>query len=686
MATYIPTTSFIPNFFDDNGNLLSGGTIEAFLAGTSTPTAMFTDEEGTSAGTVITLNARGEPETSGTAHQIWIDATIKYDFILKDGSGGTINNPRNVPGIVGVALSVETLAIAKALTTLVDDQVIKTDGYSARGDGGANYYLVESNASRPTEDGGHIIHVDGSATQYLTGLFLDGDILIEQFGATSSVNANEITAASAYASSVGRALRTKLATLSISGNTDFNFCDFYGNGTIIDPNGRDLRDIGAWYGVRQADGHSNALVDRPLARPPAIEPGIDKIIYEEGGTIHVVTQGGAGNAGLIHEIDTGNVVSPSLPGSSLNTNWELYRATVCRAAFDAFIYNQNATETGTWASYTIPDSFIDASATSLHALTARHSTVTGGNIQLTATAGRSGKITVGFFGTATSPTTQAILVDGATAKTVNLQNAGVWIVEIETTPGDHTVSITHNASGTNFYVIGVNVYALRDLAKAPREATYDKAASYQKGPSYITNKGAHDYAIRDNIDDLWGGSYHGGETQRASPAWWLDGVSIDPTATDYVGLGKAFSVFQQTTITWSTQTLDVDSITAFGDSSIQMTVATSGTVRAKTFHAGMCGTSESFEGLLTDRYIADVTATTDTQQVGRVNQILQFNASVGRRITSEFTEIPFVNSPDYGGATVTYASTLYNKVYYGPARNTDQSVTDLAWTFTRTFG
>ena len=96
MPTYIPTTAFIPTFLDDNGNLLSGGTIEAFISGTSTPTAMFTDESGTSAGDTITLNARGEPETSGATHQIWVDIDIVYDFTLKDSPGAIINSSQGI--------------------------------------------------------------------------------------------------------------------------------------------------------------------------------------------------------------------------------------------------------------------------------------------------------------------------------------------------------------------------------------------------------------------------------------------------------------------------------------------------------------------------------------------------------------------------------------------------------------
>lgn len=90
MATYSQSSTFGAAFFDANGVPLSGGTLDAFLAGTTTPTAMYTDSAGTSAGVSITLNARGEPEVSGNTVVVWLDNSKKYKFVLKSSSGSTI--------------------------------------------------------------------------------------------------------------------------------------------------------------------------------------------------------------------------------------------------------------------------------------------------------------------------------------------------------------------------------------------------------------------------------------------------------------------------------------------------------------------------------------------------------------------------------------------------------------------
>ena len=90
MATYSQSSTFGSAFFDENGAPLSGGTVSAYLAGTTTATAMYTDSAGTSAGEVITLNSRGEPEVSGNAVMIWLDNAITYKFVVKDAAGTAI--------------------------------------------------------------------------------------------------------------------------------------------------------------------------------------------------------------------------------------------------------------------------------------------------------------------------------------------------------------------------------------------------------------------------------------------------------------------------------------------------------------------------------------------------------------------------------------------------------------------
>lgn len=95
----MPTVNLAPLFndaqFDNNGNVLSGGKVYWYLAGTSTPHNTYTDNTGTVAqANPVILNARGEP-----ASPIWLEAGTAYKAILKDALDNTI---RTIDGISGV--------------------------------------------------------------------------------------------------------------------------------------------------------------------------------------------------------------------------------------------------------------------------------------------------------------------------------------------------------------------------------------------------------------------------------------------------------------------------------------------------------------------------------------------------------------------------------------------------------
>ena len=75
MSLY-PSSYTVEHFHADDGTLLSGGTLEYCIAGTTTPTPVYVDSAGTSAGTTVSLNDRGEPEVSGNTVIIWLDSDV----------------------------------------------------------------------------------------------------------------------------------------------------------------------------------------------------------------------------------------------------------------------------------------------------------------------------------------------------------------------------------------------------------------------------------------------------------------------------------------------------------------------------------------------------------------------------------------------------------------------------------
>lgn len=83
-------------FFDNNGDPLSGGKIYTYEAGTATPLATYTSSIGNIAHTnPIVLDAAGRVPAGG---EIWNDYLKLYKFILKTSTDVTIATYDNVGG------------------------------------------------------------------------------------------------------------------------------------------------------------------------------------------------------------------------------------------------------------------------------------------------------------------------------------------------------------------------------------------------------------------------------------------------------------------------------------------------------------------------------------------------------------------------------------------------------------
>lgn len=84
---------------DGNGNPLAGGTIDTYIAGTTTPTATYTNNAGSvPQANPIPLNTLGLPP-----QPVWIDSLLSYKFIIRDVNGLIQRTIDNVVGISGAA-------------------------------------------------------------------------------------------------------------------------------------------------------------------------------------------------------------------------------------------------------------------------------------------------------------------------------------------------------------------------------------------------------------------------------------------------------------------------------------------------------------------------------------------------------------------------------------------------------
>jgi len=109
-------------FFDNNGDPLSGGLIYTYDAGTTTPRATYTDNTGNVANTnPIVLDAAGR-----TASEVWLTEGVNYKFILKNSTGSTIGTYDNIAGVP--ASSITSLRINGSTSGYVDLTTVAVAG------------------------------------------------------------------------------------------------------------------------------------------------------------------------------------------------------------------------------------------------------------------------------------------------------------------------------------------------------------------------------------------------------------------------------------------------------------------------------------------------------------------------------------------------------------------------------
>lgn len=177
----------LPEQYEDpaTGLPASGFVLHAFLDGTSTPTNMFTDSTGTSAGTTITLDSGGFPSVSAARVTIWLDQSLTYKIELRDTTDVTVvftaTDIRSKLLATDFIKDHTNVADMVADTTVEAGLVIQTQGYTTSGDPGANLYLTRA-VTGGADDGGSLIKSTGDTSLEFVGLFPGGVINAEQFG------------------------------------------------------------------------------------------------------------------------------------------------------------------------------------------------------------------------------------------------------------------------------------------------------------------------------------------------------------------------------------------------------------------------------------------------------------------------------------------------------------------------
>jgi hypothetical protein len=92
-----PVGGAAAQFFDNSGQVLTGGKLYTYLAGTTTPAVTYTSSNGiTAQPNPIILNAAGRVPDSG---EIWLTDSVSYKFVLKDQNDVLIATYDNIIGI-----------------------------------------------------------------------------------------------------------------------------------------------------------------------------------------------------------------------------------------------------------------------------------------------------------------------------------------------------------------------------------------------------------------------------------------------------------------------------------------------------------------------------------------------------------------------------------------------------------
>ena len=204
-----PVGGVAAQFFNNDGTVLSGGKLNTYTAGTTTPAATYT----TSAGAIahsnpIILNSAGRVPASG---EIWLTDGITYKFVLTDANDVLIATYDNISGINSNFINFlteneyQTATAGQTVFTLTTMQYqpgtnslnVFVDGVNQYGPG-AQYSFTETNATTVTFNDG--LHV-GASVRFTTAQTLSS-------GAT---DASLVTYTPPFTGSVQTTVENKLA-------------------------------------------------------------------------------------------------------------------------------------------------------------------------------------------------------------------------------------------------------------------------------------------------------------------------------------------------------------------------------------------------------------------------------------------------------------------------------------------
>ena len=169
--------------FDNSGNVLTGGKIYTYAAGTTTPATTYTSSSGITANSnPIILNSAGR-----VPYEIWLSDTVAYKFVLKDSNDTLIATYDNLVGINSNFIAytaqqeIQTATAGQTVFNLTTMQYqpatnnlsVFVDGVNQYGPG-AQYAYVETDSDTVTFVSG--LHV-GASVKFTTASPVAGAVM-----------------------------------------------------------------------------------------------------------------------------------------------------------------------------------------------------------------------------------------------------------------------------------------------------------------------------------------------------------------------------------------------------------------------------------------------------------------------------------------------------------------------------
>ena len=165
-----PVGGVAAQFFDNSGNVLTGGKLYTYLAGTTTPAVTYTSNSGFVANSnPIILNASGRVADSG---EIWLTDGISYKFVLKDSNDVQIATWDN---IIGINSNFISYSLQEQTFTATQGQTVFTLTGGKQYTPATNNLAVYVNGSKQVV-GTNYLETSTTVFTFLTGLNV-GDIV-----------------------------------------------------------------------------------------------------------------------------------------------------------------------------------------------------------------------------------------------------------------------------------------------------------------------------------------------------------------------------------------------------------------------------------------------------------------------------------------------------------------------------